>query len=428
MSVILWTYYFVKQLVSGPVRWLDFAWSRLRVQGWRAYWPFYRRNRTIVIIRNDVLGDFLISLTVMRAMSKHYRSLGYKICLICGSGNLGMARQSGYFDVILESNAAELQRNRSKALACAKDIFALRPEIIVNLMEGDMTVTATMLAHCSGAVEKVVIGWQTQTEDRNYRRRKLQYLKKNCQNGATIAAYRKSMIVYDYALRKLAVFRNYYYTMTILREPGEGIFDHEMRMAKSLMGMPQGEEIPIDRLEWATAEQPEGLPADYYVIVPGGSKPHCWLPGTKYAEAIDRIREIFPGCIPVFSGTAGEAQVADQIIGLTKDKRGINFCGKTSIPQLMGLMRNARFVIGNDTGGTNLSSIILKPTVCILSGNIPGYYFPNPQYEATRTIYSKLPCTGCYNMCINPNLHEPRKCVTEIKVDEIIRNLMEATK
>jgi len=67
----------------------------------------------------------------------------------------------------------------------------------------------------------------------------------------------------------------------------------------------------------------------------------------------------------VLVGTASDQPVIEQIMGSLPN--AINYCGKTTIPQLAGLFVNAQLVIGNDTGPMFLAAKSDIPTV-VLTG------------------------------------------------------------
>ena len=81
------------------------------------------------------------------------------------------------------------------------------------------------------------------------------------------------------------------------------------------------------------------------------------------------------------------------------------FAGTLSAWEFARLLANARFVVGNDTGGVHFAAWCGVPALAVTGGGHPGWYYPYPadafpEYvRAPRTAGVEKPCYGCAWRC-----------------------------
>lgn len=132
------------------------------------------------------------------------------------------------------------------------------------------------------------------------------------------------------------------------------------------------------------------LPANYFVIFPGASNFNRAWPSSRYADVAHYIYRN-TGWAMVICGTSNESHFADQIIRCV----GINafdLTGKTSLPELVQVIKSSRLLVGNDTSGVHIAAAVRTPSVCILGGPISGRFIPyssNYPYVKPVPVYSK---------------------------------------
>ncbi len=129
-------------------------------------------------------------------------------------------------------------------------------------------------------------------------------------------------------------------------------------------GVPAAPQTDLTWLDQAT--EAYAPPSPYAIIIPGCSPdaPHKRWPAKNFAEIVHKLRAQKISCIAV--GTDADANVIDDIKKLAPDL--INFCGKTNLFELAGLLRRAAGVIGNDTGPLHLAAAVGAPTLALFSG------------------------------------------------------------
>ncbi len=131
----------------------------------------------------------------------------------------------------------------------------------------------------------------------------------------------------------------------------------------------------------------------------------------NYARLADMILQKYDVEV-IFTWGPNELEIANEIVAHMKQKALVS-C-KTTIKQLIELMRRANLYIGGDTGPLHIASTLCIPTVAIFGPKDPILYGP---YNENAAIISKeLPCSPCRNRtCSDP------ECLTTILPEEVFQ-------
>ena len=133
----------------------------------------------------------------------------------------------------------------------------------------------------------------------------------------------------------------------------------------------------------------------YIVLVPGSGELERFKrwPTGEFKSFAKIFLEKFPNMNVAVVGSAHEAYLAGEIIAESNDPRIFNLCGHLSLPELTGVFRRSRLVVGADSGGMHLAKasharvvVIMGPTNNALTGPI----------NADLVIDDKLPGTPWY--------------------------------
>lgn len=107
----------------------------------------------------------------------------------------------------------------------------------------------------------------------------------------------------------------------------------------------------------------------YAVIIPGSAQvSKCW-PADRFAAIADRLVSEH-GLAVVATGGRSESPMIEQIQSLTKHSIA-NLAGKTSLPQLVEVLRQATIVVSNDTGPGHIAAALGRPLVMLFSWSNP---------------------------------------------------------
>ncbi len=131
----------------------------------------------------------------------------------------------------------------------------------------------------------------------------------------------------------------------------------------------------------------------------------------NYARLADMILEKFDVKI-IFTWGPNELEIVNEIVTYMEQEALVSF--KTSIKQLIELIRRADLCIGGDTGPLHIAATLCMPTVAIFGAKDPILYGP---YNKNAVIISKeLPCSPCkYRTCSDP------ECLTTILPEEVFQ-------
>ena len=107
------------------------------------------------------------------------------------------------------------------------------------------------------------------------------------------------------------------------------------------------------------------LSPPYALLVPGGAahRPEKRWPADQYAALAQEL--VSQGITPVLLGTKAEQEALDAIAA--RVPQAIHLGGKTTIPQLAELARNARLAVGNDTGPMHVIAAAGCPSLVLFS-------------------------------------------------------------
>jgi len=159
----------------------------------------------------------------------------------------------------------------------------------------------------------------------------------------------------------------------------------------------------------------EGINKDDLLIVvsPGArSSTKCWEL-ENFVEVIPFLLEDLKAKI-ILVGSQEDYYLAQKI----KDnfRKGVyNFCGKTTIPQLVALLKRAKILITNDSAVLHCGSAVNIPTISIFGPTDPLKY--GPLAKDSIVLRRLLPCVPCEKAQCK---YESKKCLKLVKSWEVI--------
>ena len=124
--------------------------------------------------------------------------------------------------------------------------------------------------------------------------------------------------------------------------------------------------VPPTDLSWMTSDLSYfSLPQSYGLLVPGGAahRPAKRWPTKRYAELAAHMSS--KGITPIILGTSAESDIASKILKFSPETR--DFTGKTSLIDIGAMAKNAKFVVGNDTGPMHIASATNCPCIVLFS-------------------------------------------------------------
>jgi lipopolysaccharide heptosyltransferase I len=154
------------------------------------------------------------------------------------------------------------------------------------------------------------------------------------------------------------------------------------------------------------------LNKDYAVIVPGARwKTKRW-PEEEFGQLTSRLP-----LQSVIVGSNTDKDIAGLIVSLSKGN-AISLAGKTSLKELIGIMRDAKFVISNDSGPMHIAAALGTPVFALFGPTDPTR--TGPYGKGHTIIKADAPCAPCFRRTCDDS--QCLKSVSADKVFEIIKS------
>ena len=130
-----------------------------------------------------------------------------------------------------------------------------------------------------------------------------------------------------------------------------------------------------------------------FVINPGAKfEEKCW-PAQRFGKVAAWLSEKYQTSV-IITGTASEKTIAEEVVRVSEGT-AINMAGRTTIQELIELLRMAAGCVTNDTGTMHLAAILGLPTVGVFSTDYspPGPVTWFPLGNKSIAVFSLLDYT-----------------------------------
>ncbi len=153
------------------------------------------------------------------------------------------------------------------------------------------------------------------------------------------------------------------------------------------------------------------------VIHPTASCPSKTWPAERFAEVADRLIQRYGFKAIIVSGPA-DFQKAQAVIK-NMHAQVLDLTGKTSISQLVSLLRRSDLLISTDSGPMHLASALGVPLIAIFGRSQAGLS-PlrwGPVGEKCRVLYKTAGCT----VCLAHNCRQDFACLKATSVEDVLK-------
>lgn len=150
------------------------------------------------------------------------------------------------------------------------------------------------------------------------------------------------------------------------------------------------------------------------ILGPGASYgPAKRWPASRFAALASLFQERRDAVV-LITGSASDSAIAAEISS-SLSKKPVVLAGKTTLPELKGLISLARLFISNDSGPMHLANALRVPVVGIFGPTDPA--ITGPFEEPAAVVKKDVPCWPCsYRKC--PYDH---RCMNRIDPEEVYR-------
>jgi lipopolysaccharide heptosyltransferase I len=155
-------------------------------------------------------------------------------------------------------------------------------------------------------------------------------------------------------------------------------------------------------------------PDNYAVFVPTSAhSDKCW-PIEYFAALADRISSQFD--LPIIAtGTAAEKSAVERLKSLANVPIA-NLAGRTSLAELIALLKTAKLVVSNDTGPGHIAAALGTPLVLIFGRANPARIAPYGRKQCVAAIEP-------FNRGFKANSSDPKYDVKAVTVDDVYQKV-----
>tara|TARA_Y100001970_G_scaffold292442_1_gene433744 strand:+ start:235 stop:1242 length:1008 start_codon:yes stop_codon:yes gene_type:complete len=158
------------------------------------------------------------------------------------------------------------------------------------------------------------------------------------------------------------------------------------------------------------------LPQSFFAISPGAvyGRTKQW-PTIYFRKLVKKLNK-FTESQTIILGTFDDIKLGEEISNGLESVQ--NFCGKTSLSQLIAVLSKAKLLIGNDSGSMHLMSALKRPQIAIFGSTSPKWTSPiNPN---STIIKEDLKCSPCFSRTCRYNHYE---CLTKITPEIVFQKI-----
>ncbi len=311
--------------------------------------------RSILVVRGDAIGDFVLFLPALRVLRQYYA--GAMISLIVASECADLASSFAPVDEVISFDRKRYRFDLAYRIRFIRRLRSQHFDVAQNPAYSREPLTDELL-YCSGARERIA-----------------------CEGDlSNITARTKAR-------------NNAFCTRIYSSSPG---LLHESERNREFV-------------EQLTKADPH---SDLLVgMFPGASNSVRIWPPERFAQMADFFADRY-GARVLLGGSASEWGLGEGIIRLCKTTP-CNLIGSTTLPQLAAVLRLCCLYVGSESGPLHLAMAVGTPTLCIMGGGHFGRFYPYGDPNMHRMVFKHMDCYNCNWQCI----HESVRCIQEIPLE-----------
>lgn len=311
------------------------------------------KEKTLLIIRIDAIGDYILFRNYLGELKKSKKFKDYKITL-CGNmlwKNLSENLDRIYVDDFIWLNRKKFYWNIFYKYNFLRKVRKAGFEVVVDTTYSREILYGDAIVRSSGAKEK--IGSVGSSEKHTEWKR----------NFLTNKFYTKLISTTDKNIFEF--YRN--------KEFFENLTDEKIKITKP--------EIDINKKEINNF-----VSEKYAILFPGaGHKKRMWSI-ENFIEIAKYIYKKFNLQI-VIAGSKSDSKIAMKLMFGANCGGTLCLTGGTTLLELVKLISEAKILITNETGAAHIAAAVNCPFVCVSNGNHYGRFNPYPEEIYSNCVY-----------------------------------------
>jgi ADP-heptose:LPS heptosyltransferase len=160
------------------------------------------------------------------------------------------------------------------------------------------------------------------------------------------------------------------------------------------------------------------------IVFPGAQASFRRWDADCFAECIRTVHAVHPRHW-VICGSKDESLISNALTSKLQafDLCATNLCGQTSLDEVVSLLREADFCLGNESGPLHMAAAVGTIAFGIVGGGHFGRFFPYPGSPLTVGIWHPMDCFRCYWACVYPQVECLKRVDPHIAASKIIDTL-----
>ena len=224
----------------------------------------------------------------------------------------------------------------------------------------------------------------------------------------------------------------FYDELTIVEEDCKFEFLRNKQLFEACIKDKIGLDHPfIDKRKFTANDVPRSLEHKNYISIFIGAS------SKKKKYPLDKLQILVKKLVKnniedvVLLGGIEDKETAEEIIDYCNSKRVIDFTGKTSIFDLLIIIRKSVYLISNDTCAVHFAAALEIPSICILGGWHIGRFIPYASFGQNTDffpvpIYHKMDCFNCNLNCkYNLSNNKTFPCINKISEYDVLNAVKE---
>lgn len=354
-------------------------------------------NDSIVLVRLDAIGDFIIWLDAAKEIRRLYDK---RIVLVCNKAYFEMANEINYFDQIVPLDISKYSKNKNiiYRLKMRNFIRNIKCETLIQAVYS-RTIYIDSVVSLISAKRKITIDGDCSNMPK--------WVKKNTDK------------IYD----EIIITTN----DNIMEIQRNSLFIKKLVNNDFQSSLP---ELPTFNINQDIIPK-----KNYFIIFPGGSIVEKQWEIDRFVQISKYITNKFDWVCCICGG-ANETKLSKEFIKNAKNFFEIyDLVGKTKLVEVAEVIRNAKLIISNDTSGIHFAAAVKTPSVCIVGGWHYGRFLPyeidnSKEFDfLPRVACKKMSCYQCGQKkftkeCLDSlKEHGKYKCIQDISVDYVIKEV-----
>ena len=358
------------------------------------YFPSRKNGiRTILLVRLDLIGDFVIWLDSAKELKKIYPDS--HLVLYANAIWADVARQFLYWDEVVAVNVPKLRIDDAYRIRVFMQIrrrgfhIAIQPTFSREYI-GDLTIRSSAAPLRIGHVGDL--------------------------NNISLAKKLSADTWYSSLVHvSLNAKSEFQYNEAFIKQLGQSSFIGTISKIPALCTLPT-------RLR---------IPESYILIMPGASwLPRAW-PSAAFISLIKQLSSNLNYTIILCGGT-DEVSLCSQISTLCPNSRVVNLAGQTTLIELIEIVRAAALLIANESSAIHIAAATNTPSVCITGGGHFGRFMPYPTHHTSDrrmpwVASHQMSCFGCKWKCkFELSSEQTVPCVSNIPLTTVLSAALSA--